>query len=265
MTPKVFLNIIIGSLGVIACAFIPDSSAWFRVALGLLIAGIIDLLVYLYENRKQLGMLQVHFARPNRSIRITTAYLFRIEKNGKYLLIKRHKKDMVGYQPVGGAYKYFKEENRKLFDELGITPCTKIAPDSDTENDLRIILKRRKKLPKYLKWLAGRENREIDPTREFDEELVVPGLLPEEAFRHFKYNYVGKHQEFDRNSPLGIDEFRYADIFELRVETDAQRKAIQALEANSDEVIFASAEEINKGRTNNGKVILPHTFKILPK
>ena len=265
MTSKVVLNIFIGLLGLLACYFIPDSSTYFKVALGLFIAGIIDLLVYLHENRKQLGILKMHFIRPNRSIRITTAYLFRIEQNGKYLLIKRHKKDMAGYQPVGGAYKYFKEENRKLFDDLGITPCTKVPPDSDTENDLRIILKRRRKLAKYLKWLSSRENRETDPTREFYEELVAPGLLPEEPFRHLKYIYVGKHQEFEMPSPLGIDEFRYADIFTLRIETDAQKNAILALKEKSDEVIFATAEEINKGRTNDGFAILPHTFKILPK
>ena len=47
----------------------------------------------------------------------------------------------------------------------------------------------------FFKWFDSRENREIDPWREFCEELVEPGILPAEIFRHIKYAYVGKHQE----------------------------------------------------------------------
>ena len=256
---------LLGSLGLIACIFISQSETYFKVSLGLLFGGIVELLAYLYENRKQWEILKVQFINPNKPIRITAAYLFRIEMNGRYLLIRRHKNDMVGYQPVGGAYKYLKEENQDLFNELGIVPCNKVPRDNDTENDLRVILGKRKKLVKYIKWFSGRKNREIDPTREFYEEMIEPGLLPEKDFRHFKYLYTGKHWEFAIPSPVfNVDEFRYADIYELRLENDVQKKAIQSLQAGAEEVIFATAEEIRNGRTLDGKVILPHTFKILP-
>ncbi|WP_431217388.1 hypothetical protein ACQ86N_12995 [Puia sp. P3] len=87
----------------------------------------------------------------------------------------------------------------------------------------------------------------MDPTREFNEELIVPGLLPEAAFRHLTYVFLGKHEELEIPSKaLPIDEFRYADIFELRLETKEQEEAIRALAEKSDEVLFASSEEIKK-------------------
>jgi hypothetical protein len=192
MSNKGFISMLLGAAGLIACIFIPKSETYFKVSLGLVIGGVVELLAYLYENRKQWHILKTLWVNPNRPIRITAAYLFRIEMNGRYLLIRRHKPDMVGYQPVGGAYKYLKEENQELFNELGITPCNKVPRDSDTENDLRIILGKRKKLLKYLKWFSGRKNREIDPTREFYEELVEPNFLPEAPFRHFKYTDTRK-------------------------------------------------------------------------
>lgn len=181
------------------------------------------------------------------------------------MLIKRHKNDFVGLQPVGGAYKYFKEENRELFNSLGIIPDNNVPRDNDTENDLRIIVNKRKKLVEFFKWFNSRKNREIDPWREFFEELIEPGLLPTEHFTHIKYSYIGEHQEgILRTDDYSIDQFRHADVFELRLETDAQKKAIKELIANEN-IAFVTAEEIKKGATNSGIRILPHTFKILPK
>lgn len=255
----------LGGLGLIACLFIANSDSYFKVSLGLLLGGVVELIAFLFENRKEWQILRTVILHPNKPIRITAAYLFRIELNGKYLLIKRHKKDMAGYQPVGGAYKYLKEENQVLFNDLGIEPCNRVPRDEDTEHDLRIILEKRKKLLKYLKWFSSRKNREIDPIREFYEELIEPGHLKEIDFRHFKYLFSRKHWEFAIPSPVfEVDEFRYADIYELRLENDYQKAAIHALQKGSDEIIFATPEEIRKGRTVDGKVILPHSFKILP-
>ena len=264
MNIKGKINFIIGALGLIACIFVLESTV-FKIALGLVIASIIDFVVFIYENKKRLKLLVTKIWKPNTPVRVTVAYLFRIEDNGKYMLIKRHKKDFTGFQPVGGAYKYFKEENRENFDKLGIIPCNQVPRDNATENDLRIEINKRKNLIDFFKWFNSRKNREIDPWREFFEELIEPGLLPAEHFRHIKYTYIGEHQEgIIRNADYPIDQFRHADIFELRIETDAQRQAIKALNTN-DDIAFVTAEEIRKGATTSGIRILPHTFKILPK
>lgn len=259
---------LIGLVGVVISIFLTNneiSSSLFKISLGFIIGALVDFIIFLIENKKNWNLFKTKLLKRNKPIRATVAYLFRIEVNGKYVLIKRHKNDRVGYQPIGGAYKYFKEENRELFNDLGIEPCNHVKRDVDTKDDLRIRINKRKKLLKFLKWFQSRKNREVDPWREFYEELVKPGLLSEENFRHVKYAYIGNHKEIESPSPVfPIDEFRYADIFELRPDTDAQRNAIEALE-NKEDIIFATPDEIRKGSTEDGKTILPHTFKILPQ
>ncbi|MCB0485825.1 MAG: hypothetical protein KDC47_06490 [Flavobacteriaceae bacterium] len=262
------VSLVIGLLGFIVSVFVNESdikSTVFKVSLGFVLGAIIDFIVFMIENRKNLKLFKTKFIKWNKPIRVTVAYLFRIEVNGRYALIKRHKKDRIGYQPIGGAYKYFKEENRELFNELGIEPCNYVKRDSVTKDDLRIRINKRKNLIKFLKWFESRKNREVDPWREFYEELVYPGLLPPEKFSHVKYAFIGSHKEIESPSPVfPIDEFRYADIYELRPDSDAQKQAIEDL-INSQEIIFATPNEIRNGATEDGKTILPHTFKILPK
>src|SRR5690606_27618573 len=135
---------------------------------------------------------------------------------------------------------------------LGVEPCNHVPRDEDTEFDLRVIIKKRKKLNKFLKWFDSRKNREMDPYREFIEELVEPGLLPSGIFRYINYVYIGKHIEGVMKSPVyPLDELRYADIFELRVDNDAQKQAISALLNSGEEIYFATPEEIRAGSTKD--------------
>ncbi len=263
------ISFLLGCAGLIACIFLKVAEprgTVFKISLGFVIGGFVEFITFLVENRKQWNILKTLVFKSKQPVRVTVAYLFRIEINGQYVLIKRHKKDNPGFQPVGGAYKYLKEENRDMFDKLGIEPCNRVPRDEDTEHDLRIIIKRRKNLLAFLKWFESRKNREIDPCREFHEELVASGFLPEESFKHIKYVYIGKHVEGVLKSPVyPEDELRYADIFELRFETDLQKQAILQLRAIPDQILFATPEEIRKKASHKGDVILPHTFKILPK
>lgn len=268
MSNKGTINFSIGILGLASGFFLEKGEfqdAIFNISLGLTIACFIDFIIFLFDNRERWKLIKPQYWKRNSPVRITVAYLFRIECNGKYMLIKRHKNDFTGYQPVGGAYKYFKEENREIFDNLGILPCNQVPRDEDTENDLRVVINKRKKLSAFFRWFESRKNREIDPWREFYEELIEPGFLPENLFKHIKYAYIGKHEEgVLMTADYPIEQFRYADIFELRLETDAQKEAIKSL-VNNNEIAFVTAEEIRKGSTNGGIRILPHTFKILPK
>jgi len=235
-----------------------------KISIGFFVAVLVDLIVFIIENRNKWNIIKPQIIKRNKEVRVTVAYLFRIEVNGKYALIKRHKKDRIGYQPIGGAFKYFKEENRECFDKLGIEPCNYVERDEDTDSDLRIRINKRKNLGKFLKWFESRKDREVDPWREFYEELVEPGILSSDLFKHVKYVFVGKHLEgIFPASVFPIDEFRYAEIYELRPDTEAQKKAIADMK-NSDQIIFATPNEIRSGSVN-GQAILPHTFKILPR
>mgnify|MGYP000891246937 CR=1 FL=1 len=266
---KGIVSFVIGIIAISVCFFLREGeikNTVLKISIGFISGGIIELIVFIFENRKRWSLFKTKIIKSSKPVRVTVAYLFRIEVNGKYVLIKRHKKDRVGYQPVGGAFKYFKEENRELFDRLGIEPCDFVKRDEDTEHDLRIRINKRKNLMGFLKWFESRKNREIDPWREFYEELIEPGLLPAEHFRHVKYVFVSKHTEGILPSPVyPIDEYRYAEIYELRPETDAQKTAIANLVTKHDDIIFASPDEIRNGSTIKGENILPHSFKILPK
>lgn len=263
------VSFIIGLIGFTVCFFLTadePKNTIFKISLGFVTGGLIEFIVFILENRKKWGIFKTFLIKRNKPVRVTVAYLFRIEVNGKYVLIKRHKMDNPGFQPIGGAYKYFKEENRELFDKLGIEPCNHVPRDEDTEHDLRIIIKKRKHLVAFLKWFESRKNREMDPYREFCEELITPGYLSKEAFKYFKYVFVGKHIEGVLKSPVyPVDEIRYADIFELRLENDNQKQEIADLVNRTGEILFASPTEIEKGASDNGSVILPHSFKILPQ
>ena len=123
MSVKGKISFVIGVIGLVSCIFLSKGEVQgtvFKVSLGLVIAGCIDFVVFIFENKKKWKLMWPKVWKPNTPVRLTVAYLFRIEHNGKYMLIKRHKKGSSGFQPVGGAYKYFKEENRENFDNLGI-------------------------------------------------------------------------------------------------------------------------------------------------
>ena len=268
MDSKGLISLILGAIGIVISLFLGNpkvSDNLLKISIGLIIASFIDICVNLYDNRERLRVIiTTWILKPNKAIRITTAYLFRIEINGKFLLIKRHKKDRIGYQPVGGTFKYLRDENRELFDNLGLEPCNLVPRDSDTENDLRLIMRKRKKLFKYLKWFEKRKDRELDPWREFYEELIEPGMIPFSKFQHIQYSFIKKVEELAIPSPVyQYDEFRYAEIYELKFENDAQKQAFVNLDKN-DSVVFVTPDEIRNGSTVNGITILPHSIKILP-
>jgi len=195
---------------------------------------------------------------------VTIAYLYRIEINGQYLLIRRHKKDRPGFQPVGGTYKHMRDETRELFDKLGIEPCNYIPRDEDTDQDMRLIIRKRKNLRAFMEWFDSRKNRELDPWREFYEELIEPGYLELEHFKHIRYSFVRKVEEYVSPSPAyPVDEYRYADIYEFKFDTDIQKQAFLALK-NNVEFQYVSPDQIRNHATSGGDTILPHSYKILP-
>ena len=74
--------------------------------MGFVVGGLIEFIVFIIENRKRCGVLKTLIIKRNQPVRVTVAYLFRIEVNGKYALIKRNKEDNKRFQPVGGWYTY---------------------------------------------------------------------------------------------------------------------------------------------------------------
>ena len=179
----------------------------------------------------------------NEEIRLSFSYLFKIEINGKYLLVKGDRLKNQ-YQPVGGVYKYFLEAKPKL-EEFKFRPDIKMG-NSDETDDLRIFIKG-KYLLNYMDWFLSMKDREYDPTREFFEELVASEILSPDVFQKIEYRKIGVHNKGVKYSNyLSCNEYVYADIFEIKLSEDQKQCIINAVTKNPNSVCLATADEIKK-------------------
>jgi len=198
-----------------------------------------------------------------KEIRLTIAYLYRIEVNGKYLLVKSNRIANT-YQPVGGVYKYYNPEAKQELDCMGAITDNKIDNDDVSECDLRLNLLNRNKIGAFLKWFFKGQKRESDPWREFYEELVATGILPATEFRYIHYELVGQHFEpIHRDTFFNVDTFKYADIFIPKFVTPRQIEEVKKLlSINSTKYIWVTQQEIKQGKSNNNYLIAEQTKKI---
>ena len=220
---------------------------------------------YLQNNHLVRLWWQSYKPNDNKELRISIAYLFKIQVDDKYLLIRNHR-NQNGYQPIGGVYKYFEPEGRDDLKHFGIEVGHTIAGipiDGDSRNDLRCKMRDRRKLIPFLKWFEKGQNREIDPCREFYEELVEPGILTRDVFRHIQYKLIGKnYAPITYSQYTMMFEFLYADIYELKPVCREQQQHIeQLLQTPNSDLLFATEQEIMQGHAGD-KHILPHTKKL---
>lgn len=269
MTKKGAIQLLLGLILILGSIYltstVESTNTGINIGLGLLLGSLVDFLVYLWEEKNRIKIiLQTQFLKRNQPIRISLAYLFRIQVDGKFLLVKNHR-GQPGYQPVGGVYRYLPVENADIFDELGVIPCSYMPIDKQSRNDLRKHLKHRHHLNKFLKWFESKKNREIDPWREFYEELIADEIVDGKIFPYIQFNLIrSDYGRVQRSEAFPIDEFLYADIFELKWENEQQKAEItRLLEVKNEKFLFATAQEIQQGYTKEGKVILQHSKKIL--
>lgn len=234
------------------------------MAIGFLIAAVIEIIIWIIKERK---LLKLYWTCINpfkaKEIRLTIAYLFRIEVNGKYLLIKSNRLSNT-YQPVGGVYKYFHPEATLELNKMGIKTDNHIPNDEDSEFDLRLKMDNKVNLTTFLKWFFENKQREIDPWREFYEELIETNILAKQHFAYIHYELVGQHYEpihFDRH--FRINTFKYVDIFVPKFINNNQENLIRALaNTNNPNYLWVTESEIKNNRSNSGHLIAPHSYKI---
>ena len=178
-------------------------------------------------------------------IRLSFAYLFRIEVDGKYLLVRGHRmRDR--YQPIGGVYKYYPEA-KPFLNSISYANDVKMG-NSDETDDLRIRIKG-KHLMDFYQWFLSMKDREYDPKREFYEELIATKLLPEEKFRHIKYRKIRCHNigiTWSRYN--NIHEVVYADIFDVTLNEKQKEFIRKAVEDNPEDLVLVTLEELNSRR-----------------
>lgn len=186
----------------------------------------------------------------NTDIYLSFSYIYRIIVDGKYLLI-RGNRIKNQYQPIGGVYKYY-DEAKPFLGKICANPETSVV-GNDEADDLRLRIKA-KHLLKFYDWFLCMCDREYDPIREFNEEMIKSNLLPEDYFRYLKYRKVGVHNKGITKSalPNKMQEVIYSDIFELILSPEQEELIRKAVIDNSDILCLVTADEIrNMQRSGN--------------
>lgn len=185
-----------------------------------------------------------HFKYWNKDIRLSISYLYRIQIDGKYLLVKGNR--LNRYQPVGGVYKYYAEAKPAL-ESFCYRPDIEMG-NTDATDDLRIRIPG-KYLLSFMTWFSAMRDREYDPTREFYEELVETGLLPADEFAKIQYRKIRTHNNgVQYSNYMDCEELLYADIFELKLTSDQSEIIKQCVAVHPDKLCLASDSEIKKMR-----------------
>lgn len=179
----------------------------------------------------------------SKEIRLSISYLYSIEIDGKYLLVKGNRIDNQ-FQPVGGVYKFY-DEARPELEKFKYTLDTRMKNNNDP-NDLRIRIKG-KYLLKFMQWFKSMKDREYDPRRELEEELIKTGLIPELFLKEIKYRKKYTHNNgITYSTYLQCDEYLYSDIFELKLNDEQKQLIKDSVLTHPDELCLASIDEIKK-------------------
>lgn len=273
-----FLVLLLASFASVGVAIVfelyelPVGSMLGGLAVGITIPYLIPCFVDLTDNEnwkgsqrklKRAGLLQ-----ENTNIRISFAYLFRIKVDGKYFLVlnKRTKK----FQPVGGAYKFTKEEADYLSVNIPVEDDDRIPVDQITKRDYRLLVKN-KDLRKFIKRFDKTEYRENieDLSREFCEEIFSTEILKKDSFGKLKYQYCGRHMtKVEYGRIFSHYELLFADVVEVKLSDEQECLFRSIMQKKSSKYRFAEASEIktlgvNIGTNDLTVIIADHTLKIL--
>lgn len=182
-----------------------------------------------WEHRNQLKLyFKTKFWKyRNIDIRFSISGLYKIQipNTNKYLLVLNRRIENQ-LQPVGGAYKRFGDDS--LFNKWGYKPDNSkngLDVDEKSSSDLRFMVKG-KHCVDVLNWFDTGNERELDPKREFTEELLDTGILDSDIFHNIQQKRI---RRFSKNliwsDFFSCYEILIYDIFEL-VPNDTQKKAL---------------------------------------
>jgi hypothetical protein len=152
------------------------------------------------------------------TVRISMAALLRLEKNGRYLLIRNlHRPEM--FAPFGGVFKYGVHAITYLKD-LGyqLERPFRRDLDSDVEGDLRGYISR-VNFPRFIEWFNNQADREDASTclrRELAEELTQIKAPPETVAPTSEYTFK-LLRTVDEGPKMTLNEFksyRHIEVYE---------------------------------------------------
>lgn len=198
-------------------------------------------------------------------VRISIASLLRLEKDGRFLLIRNPNRPEA-YGPIGGVFKYYPMALDQLDKMEFRGRQIHVDGAEDFERDLRGELPATN-LPIFLNWFKARQGREEQDCirRELREELQligVPGAIQSVAER-LSFSLVRRvHEGPFKHANLPIPQFRYFEVFRLVTSAGAEDTIdnLFALAENKpDDLLVASTSEIQRLRARDGRVIGGHS------
>lgn len=211
------------------------------ICIGLLTNIIWFVLGLILANHKNIILWFKGIIYRNKDIRFSISYLYRIEINNQYLLIKGD--NINQFQPVGGVYKFYKSFSNKA-NKYEI--CSESSKNFYEDGDLRFITKGRY-IPKIIKWFNDSKNREINVYREFYEEIVEPGFLSEEVMKNLEIEFLKQiPPKMKYSTHFGIKEILIFNIFEVRMPEQYLDTLKLATEDNKRKLVLVEREDIEK-------------------
>lgn len=163
----------------------------------------------------------------NKDIRFSISYLFKIQipNTNKYLLVKNRRIENQ-LQPVGGAYKRYGDDS--LFNKWEYKPDNNrngLNVDEKSASDLRFMVKGNFTI-EVMNWFESMQEREINPNREFKEELLDTNILDSKIFQNINYKHI---RRFSKNLVwsdfFSCYEVLVFDVFEL-IPNEEQKLAL---------------------------------------
>lgn len=214
------------------------------IAIPYLIPSIIDLSDNENWKSSQRKLKRAGILQKDTLIRISFAYLFRIKIDGKYFLVRNFRTKK--YQPVGGAYKFTKEESYYLRDNIPVENDDRIPVDKVTKRDYRLLVKN-KDLRKFIRRFNKTQEREnvSNLSREFIEEIFTTDILDRSEFGTLSYKYCGRHMNnVEYGCIFSHYELLLADIVEVQLSEQQEQLFRKLMLKDCDKYYYASADEI---------------------
>ncbi|RUR41863.1 hypothetical protein ELS18_02275 [Clostridium perfringens] len=223
----------------------------------------------IFENIKLNGIKKFFLYKTkyrNKEIRLSVAYLIRINIRGKGYLLVKNSKIIDQFQPVGGVYKY-NREGLDFLKKIKFREDEGYKSNENNKNDLRIRIKGRF-LSKFVRWFKSKNGREVTAYREFKEELLDTGILKEEFFDEqnvdirFETRVIG---DMKFSNHFQCDEILISDIYDFYPNLQ-QEKELKSLPNEDGNYRFFSYDEIKRlGKVSGEKEyrVGEHTLKIL--
>lgn len=166
---------------------------------------------------------------------ISGLYKIQIPNTNKYLLVSNRR--IAGQlQPVGGVYKRFGDDS--LFNKWGYKPDTRkngLDVDEKSNSDLRFMVNG-KSVIDVLKWYENGKEREIEPRREFIEELIDTEILDSKTFQNINQKHIRRYSKnLIWSDFFGCYEILIYDIFEL-LPNEEQKKSLIELSKQANDL-----------------------------